>query len=122
MKKRSASAGKFGFPTGALFAVPFRPLSHLRHEVAHGLGCLILLLPGGVGVGAQGEPGVKVPQHGGHRFYIYAILRGRGGEGVPLRYNYDKPEKPRISRVFGYLARFFILFQTEKSSCEVVIS
>ena len=42
--------------------------------------------------------------------------------GVPLRYNYDKPEKPRISRVFGYLARFFILFQTEKSSREVVIS
>ena len=41
---------------------------------------------------------------------------------VPLRYNYDKPEKPRISRVFGYLARFFILFQTEKSSREVVIS
>ncbi len=30
-------------------------------------------------------------------------------------YNYDKPEKPRISRVF-------ILFQTEKSSREVVIS
>ena len=41
---------------------------------------------------------------------------------MPLRYNYDKPEKPRISRGFGYLARFFILFQTEKSSREVVIS
>ena len=41
---------------------------------------------------------------------------------VPLRYNYDKPEKLRISRVFGYLARFFILFRTEKSSREVVIS
>ena len=41
---------------------------------------------------------------------------------VPLRYNYDKPEKPRISRVFGYLTRFFILFQNEKSSREVVIS
>ena len=58
-------------------------LYDLPQDVAHGLGCLILLLPGGVGVGAQGEPGVKVPQHGGHRFYIYAILRGRGGEGVP---------------------------------------
>ena len=44
------------------------------------------------------------------------------GAAMPLRYNYDKPEKPRISRVFGYLARFFILFQTEKSSREVVIS
>ena len=44
------------------------------------------------------------------------------GVTVPLRYNYDKPEKPRISRVFGYQARFFILFQPEKSSREVVIS
>ena len=46
----------------------------------------------------------------------------QGNVAVPLRYNYDKPEKPRTSRVFGYLARFFILFQTEKSSREVVIS
>ena len=64
---------------------------------------------------------------------FFQWLRGRGLDGVklivgdkcmgmPLRYNYDKPEKPRISRVFGYLARFFILFQTEKSSREVVIS
>jgi len=46
----------------------------------------------------------------------------QAGAAVPLRYNYDKPEKPRISRVFGYQARFFILFQPEKSSREVVIS
>ena len=51
-----------------------------------------------------------------------ADLSGFGTIRVPLRYNYDKPEKPRISRAFGYLARFFILFQTEKSSREVVIS
>ena len=60
-----------------------------------------------------------------------ALSNGDGGKAhfdeqrnvrVPLRYNYDKPEKPRISRAFGYLARFFILFQTEKSSREVVIS
>jgi len=51
-----------------------------------------------------------------------AHLHQQAGVAVPLRYNYDKPEKPRISRVFGYLARFFILFQTEKSSREVVIS
>lgn len=57
-----------------------------------------------------------------HRLDIVAGADGSDGVGVPLRYNYDKPEKPRISRVFGYLARFFILFQTEKSSREVVIS
>ena len=52
----------------------------------------------------------------------YAIFQQQRSAGMPLRYNYDKPGKPRISRVFGYLARFFILFQTEKSSREVVIS
>ena len=61
-------------------------------------------------------------QNAGQSLRVYAAGEGMGGEGVPLRYNYDKPEKPRISRVFGYLARFFILFQTEKSSREVVIS
>ena len=61
-------------------------------------------------------------QNAGQRLGVHAGGQGMGGEGMPLRYNYDKPEKPRISRVFGYLARFFILFQTEKSSREVVIS
>lgn len=51
-----------------------------------------------------------------------ALLQQNRCNRMPLRYNYDKPEKPRISRVFGYLARFFILFQTEKSSREIVIS
>ena len=55
-------------------------------------------------------------------FERHAVGQQQAGTAVPLRYNYDKPEKPRISRVFGYLARFFILFQTEKSSREVVIS
>ena len=52
----------------------------------------------------------------------HAIGIEQAGAAMPLRYNYDKPEKPRISRVFGYLARFFVLFQTEKSSRELVIS
>ena len=75
-----------------------------------------------MGVGVQREARRVVTEHGGHRFYVHAVLERHRREGVPLRYNYDKPEKPRISRVFGYLARFFILFQTEKSSREVVIS
>ena len=87
----------------------------------HGFRRLPLGGGGHMGVGVQGEPGSVVAQHAGHRFHVHPVLQGQGGEGVPLRYNYDKPEKPRISRVFGYLARFFILFQTEKSSREVVI-
>ena len=75
-----------------------------------------------MGIGVQREGRIGVSQNTGQCLSIYAAGKGMGGEGVPLRYNYDKPEKPRISRVFGYLARFFILFQTEKSSREVVIS
>ena len=75
-----------------------------------------------MGVGVQREGGVGVAQDAGQSFGVHTAGEGVGGEGVPLRYNYDKPEKPRISRVFGYLARFFVLFQTEKSSREVVIS
>ena len=83
---------------------------------------LELRVGGNVGVGVQREARRVVTEHTADGFYVHAILERHGCEGVPLRYNYDKPEKPRISRVFGYLARFFILFQTEKSSREVVIS
>ena len=94
----------------------------LRHEIAHLFGCAFLHLPCDVGVGAKGKSRVEMAEHTGHCFHVYAILERQCRECMPLRYNYDKPEKPRISRVFGYLARFFVLFQTEKSSREVVIS
>ena len=73
-------------------------------------------------VGVQREACRKMPQHARYGLDVHSVLQCQRCEGVPLRYNYDKPEKPRTSRVFGYLARFFILFQTEKSSREVVIS
>ena len=74
----------------------------------------------GVNIGRGGKAGMPQPHL--YLFHRDFVLDEQTGAGVPLRYNYDKPEKPRISRVFGYLARFFILFQTEKSSREVVIS
>lgn len=92
------------------------------HEAADLLRRTSLHIVGDVRIGVQGEPCAVVAQHAGQRLHIHAAGEGHGSEGVPLRYNYDKPEKPRISRAFGYLARFFILFQTEKSSREVVIS
>ena len=95
---------------------------HLCHKAAHSLCGFFLLLAGGVGIGSQREARVEMAEHTRYSFYVHAILQRQGRKCVPLRYNYDKPEKPRTSRVFGYLARFFILFQTEKSSREVVIS
>ena len=87
----------------------------LRHEIAQLFGSALLHLPRNVGVGAEREACVEVAKHTGYRFHVYAILERQCRECMPLRYNYDKPEKPRISRIF-------ILFQTEKSSREVVIS
>ena len=97
-------------------------LHDLRHEFAHLFGGAFLHLACDVRVGAERKACIKVSEHTGYCLYVHAILQRQGRECVPLRYNYDKPEKPRISRAFGYLARFFILFQTEKSSREVVIS
>ena len=74
----------------------------------------------GVDVGGRAE--VAVPQPLLDLLHGDAVFQQQAGATMPLRYNYDKPEKPRISRVFGYQARFFILFQPEKSSREVVIS
>ena len=34
-------------------------------------------------------------QNAGQRFGVHAAGESVGGEGVPLRYNNDKPEKPR---------------------------
>ena len=68
------------------------------------------------------SPDIGMAQHLAQALDVHTLLHAARRIGVPLRYNYDKPEKSRISRVFGYLARFFILFQTEKSSREVIIS
>lgn len=57
-------------------------LHDLCHEAAKCLSGFILLLPCGVGVGAEGKPSIVVAQHGGHRFYTYAVLKSGGGEGV----------------------------------------
>ena len=75
-----------------------------------------------VGVDVAGGADVAVAQPLLNVLQSHAVGVEQAGAGMPLRYNYDKPEKPRISRVFGYQARLFILFQPEKSSREVVIS
>ena len=108
--------------TGFFLSGPVFSAHLLADDPADGVRCVLFHLRRGVGVGVQGEASRVVAQRAGQRLYVHAAFQGQRGEGVPLRYNYDKPEKPRISRVFGYLARFFILFQTEKSSREVVIS
>ena len=91
-------------------------------KTLHAVGTFALHLVSHMAVYVQCEGSSGVAQISLHRLDVVPGSNRGNGVGVPLRYNYDKPEKPRISRVFGYLARFFILFQTEKSSREVVIS
>ena len=103
------------------FFIPqFFPQLGAIKQALRGLRCIFIAAAQRVGVYAQRDAGVGVAHARGDGHGVNVIRQQYGGMRMPLRYNYDKPEKPRISRVFGYLARFFILFQTEKSSREVI--
>ena len=80
-RDRECQTGSFAFLSG--FFITFSVLHDLCHKISHGLRRPILLLPGGVGVGTQGEARVVVPQHAADRFHIYAVLEGQGRECVP---------------------------------------
>ena len=58
-KVQRAPGRKAKFPAQRFFAAGLL-LHDLCHEAAHGLRCLILHLPGGMGVGAEGEARVVV--------------------------------------------------------------
>ena len=88
----------------------------------HAVGTLFFHARRGVRIGAEREGRSGMTEIFLHGLDVVPGAEAVHRKGMPLRYNYDKPEKPRISRVFGYQARFFILFQPEKSSREVVIS
>ena len=61
----------------------FSALHDLCHEAAHRLSDFILLLPRGVGVGAESEPGIIVTPHGGYRCFATQILRGGISAALP---------------------------------------
>ena len=58
-RDRECQTGSVGFLSG-VFAFSAVVLHDLRHKIPHGFCSLILHLPGGVGVGAEGESGVIV--------------------------------------------------------------
>ena len=108
-----------------IFLLPLLlPLSgqDVLNEAVHAYCTFFVHLVGDMAINIQSKSGGGMAQISLDRFDVITGAEGCNCESVPLRYNYDKPEKPRISRVFGYQARFFILFQPEKSSREVVIS
>ena len=100
--------------------LPFRcsfgkmPLPYLRHEAAHLFRGSSLHLPCDVGVGAEGEARVVVPEHTADGFHIYAVLQCQGRECVPLRYNNDKQKKPLFSRGLSVCRLLFNSFSKLK--------
>ena len=57
-------------------------LHDLCHKISYCLRRSVLLLPGGVGVGAEGEAGVVVSQHTADSFGICPILESQSRERV----------------------------------------
>ncbi len=80
-------------PSYSFFLSAAKPNLHTQH-IPHGLGGFFLCRGSDMGIGVQSEACGEVTQHARDGFDIHAVLEGEGGEGVPLRYNYDKPEKP----------------------------
>lgn len=72
-----------------------------------------------MGVGVQGKACGEVTQHAGDGLDVHTILEGDGGEGVPLRYNYDKPEKPRRIKGFEVFSLVFSSFSKPKNHTEI---
>ena len=70
--------GEQHFPSVVFFVW----LHDLCHEISHRFCSLLLYLPGGVGVGSEGEACIIVPQHIADCFYIYAVLEGQSSECV----------------------------------------
>ena len=54
-----------------------------------------------------------------HGLHVVTVLQGEHGEGVPLRYNYDKPEKPRRIKGFEVFSLIFSSFSKPKNHTEI---
>ena len=89
------------------------------HEAADLLRRTPLHLVGDVRIGVKGEPGAKVAQHAGQGLCIHAAGECHGCKRVPLRYNYDKPEKPRRIKGFEVFSLVFSSFSKPKNHTEI---
>ena len=90
--------------------------SHMiPQKSAHLLSRVLLHLGGDMSVGIQGERRAVMPQQARQGLHIHAVLQRQRREGMPLRYNYDKPEMPRISKGFWDCQACFSSFSKPKN-------
>ena len=65
-----------------------------------------------------GHLDVRVAEPLLHVFQAVALRQQHAGAGVPLRYNYDKPEKPRRIKGFEVFSLVFSSFSKPKNHTE----
>ena len=71
----------------------------------------------GVNIGRGGKAGMPQPHL--YLFHRDFVLDEQTGAGVPLRYNYDKPEKPRRIKGFEVFSLIFSSFSKPKNHTEI---
>ena len=72
-----------------------------------------------MGVGVQREGRIGVSQDAGQRFGVYTAGESVGGEGVPLRYNKDKREKPVFSMGLSVCRSHFNSFSNIETDAKI---
>ena len=70
-------------------------------------------------VDVRGHLDVRVAQPLLHVFQAVALRQQHAGAGVALRYNYDKPEKPRRIKGFEVFSLVFSSFSKPKNHTEI---
>ena len=70
-------------------------------------------------VDISGRADVAVSQPFADLFKLKTFGEQQAGAGVPLRYNYDKPEKPRRIKGFEVFSLVFSSFSKPKNHTEI---
>ena len=86
----------------------------IHHLCRSGRGAL-----DGVGIDFGGGGRIRMAQIARHRCQRNAIGDLQRGVCVPLRYNYDKPEKPRRIKGFEVFSLIFSSFSKPKNHTEI---
>ena len=97
------------------YACFFRRVQKVIHHFRRSSGGAL----NGVGINLYCGVGRAVPQcarHGGDR---HAVGNLQGSVCMPLRYNYDKPEKPRRIKGFEVFSLVFSSFSKPKNHAEI---
>ena len=72
-----------------------------------------------MGIRGDGKTEIGVAYHILQNARVYALQHEPGGVCVPLRYNYDKPEKPRRIKGFEVFSLVFSSFSKPKNHTEI---